>query len=248
MIGKKRRMERLFVGPEKRCLMTPLDHGAWLGPQKGIDNPKDIVTKVLAGGANALLVTPGFLKQVESVITPDIGICLRVSITCGPSPEGKQEVLAATMETALKMDVDAVALSIFFGRGAEPEMQRTISKYIEEAHRYDMPVLAEMIPAADKMYDIDAIAHVSRLGMEMGADIIKTNYAGDPVAYKHVVSSVGLPIIIAGGENKGGEEGTLEMIRDIVKAGAHGVAIGRRVWQAEDPEGLVRKMKQELFK
>lgn len=130
MIGKKRRMERLFVGPEKRCLMTPLDHGAWLGPQKGIDNPKDIVTKVLAGGANALLVTPGFLKQVESVITPDIGICLRVSITCGPSPEGKQEVLAATMETALKMDVDAVALSIFFGRGAEPEMQRTISNTI----------------------------------------------------------------------------------------------------------------------
>ena len=67
------------------------DHGAWLGPQKGIDNPKDIVTKVLAGGANALLVTPGFLKQVESVITPDIGICLRVALLAGQVLKGSKK-------------------------------------------------------------------------------------------------------------------------------------------------------------
>ena len=32
MIGKTRRMSRLFVGEKKRCLLSPLDHGGWLGP------------------------------------------------------------------------------------------------------------------------------------------------------------------------------------------------------------------------
>ncbi|ATW25886.1 class I fructose-bisphosphate aldolase [Candidatus Formimonas warabiya] len=250
MSGKERRMQRIFIGPQRRCLMTPLDHAPWLGPLQGIHQPKEIVQKVLAGGTNALLVTPGFLKQVASLVSPEIGTVLRVSIVAGPSAEAIQETPAATLETALRMDVDAVAVSIFFGRGGESGIMRWMSELIESAYKYDMPVLAEMMPAADKFYQADAIAHVARLGMELGADIIKTNYCGDPVAFRQVVDAVRLPIIIAGGENKKGEdkvEGTINLIKEIVAGGASGVAIGRKVWQDDDPEALVRKMKEALF-
>lgn len=247
MVGKKRRMERLFRGPQGRCLMTPLDHAPWLGPLPGIDKPQEIVRKVLAGGANALLITPGFLQQVSSEVRPETGICLRVSIVAGPSVEAVQETPAATVRTALRLDADAVAVSVFFGRGKECDVVRYMGELIEECSVYDLPVVAEMMPAFDKFYDVEAIAHVARLGMELGADVVKTNYCGDPQAFKHVVDSVCVPIIIAGGENNNGDEGTLAMIRDILEAGAAGVAIGRRVWQSEDPQALVAKMRDVMF-
>jgi class I fructose-bisphosphate aldolase len=39
----------------------------------------------------------------------------------------------------------------------------------------------------------------------------------------------------------------MHMVREIVEAGAAGVAIGRRVWQSEDPERTVRAIHQVLF-
>ena len=51
MTGKDRRLGRVLKGPNRRCLMVPLDHGPWLGPVQGIDRPQPIVEQVLAGGA-----------------------------------------------------------------------------------------------------------------------------------------------------------------------------------------------------
>ena len=56
MTGKSRRLGRILIGTRQQCLMSPLDHGGWLGPQKGIDRPRTIVAAVIKGGANALLV------------------------------------------------------------------------------------------------------------------------------------------------------------------------------------------------
>jgi DhnA family fructose-bisphosphate aldolase class Ia len=111
-----------------------------------------------------------------------------------------------------------------------------------------MPVVAEMMPTAENAYDGQAVAHAARIGFELGADIIKTNYCGDVEAFRRVVASSPVPILTAGGPHKGsGEESTLQLVREVVAAGAAGVAIGRRVWQSDDPEGLVRMMHGILF-
>lgn len=243
MTGKERRLKRLFVGPHKRCLLVPLDHGPWLGPLPGIDRPRPIVEKVVAGGANALLVTPGFMRNIEPVISPDIGIVLRVSLSGGLSEEAVQEVPAVTATTALRLDADAVAVSIFFGRGGEVRMMNWLGQLIEACQGLGMPVLAEMMPPADKFYEAEAIAHAARIGMELGADIIKTNYSGDVEQFRQVIDSIQLPVIIAGGP---GKEDTVAVAREVIQAGAAGIAFGRRVWQAEDPAGIVRQLKQVL--
>ena len=248
MTGKDRRLGRVLKGPNRRCLMVPLDHGPWLGPVKGIDRPRPIVEQVLAGGANALLISPGVTRAVEPVMGPDIGIVLRVSITLGLAPEARQETPVATAETAVCLDADAVAVSIFFGRGEEVATMRFLGRLTEQCYRFGMPVLAEMMPMMDNSYDAVAIAHAARIGFEMGADIIKTNYCGDVEAFKDVVASSPVPIVVAGGPKKeSGGDGTLRMVREIVEAGAAGVAIGRRVWQSQDPQATVRGMHGILF-
>lgn len=247
MPGKQRRLGRLFIGERKRCLMTPLDHGGWLGPVKGIDRPRQIVQAVIGGGANALLISPGFFKAVAPVVPPSVGIVLRISLTAGLSEKGTQETPIASLETALALDADAVAVSVFFGRDGDIEIYRWLAEIVDAGRRFDMPVLAEMMPPADRYYDADAIAHAARIGMEIGADAVKTNYCGDVEAFKQVVAAVPVPIIVAGGPSKGDDSATVAMVRDAVAAGASGVAIGRRVWQSDDPAAITRRIHQVLF-
>jgi DhnA family fructose-bisphosphate aldolase class Ia len=248
MTGKERRMRRLFQGPDQRCLMVPLDHGAWLGPIKGIDRPLPIVRQVLAGGANALLISPGVARLVEPIVDPMVGVALRVSLTLGLAPEARQETPVATVETALRLDADAVAVSIFYGRGGEVETMRFLGKLAERCHRFGVPVLAEMMPPESQAFQPAAIAHAARIGFEMGADIVKTNYCGEIEAFRQVVASAPIPIVVAGGPKKAdGNSDTLQIVRDVVAAGAAGVAIGRRVWQAPDPQHLVREIYGILF-
>jgi fructose-bisphosphate aldolase/2-amino-3,7-dideoxy-D-threo-hept-6-ulosonate synthase len=100
----------------------------------------------------------------------------------------------------------------------------------------------------DAAYDPVSVAHAARIGFEMGADIVKTNYCGDVESFRHVVRSSPVPIVVAGGpKRESGSGGPLQMVHEIMEAGAAGVAIGRRVWQSEDPASTVRQIHQILF-
>ena len=102
-----------------------------------------------------------------------------------------------------------------------------------------------MYPRGKKVrseYDVDVVKHAARIGAELGADIVKTNYTGNPETFKEVVNGCPVPVIIAGGPKMGSEKELLEMIEGSLEAGGRGVAIGRNVFQAEDPTGLVRRI------
>jgi DhnA-type fructose-1,6-bisphosphate aldolase and related enzymes len=240
-------MNRLLVGEKKRCLLSPLDHAGWLGPVKGLDRPRWIVEQVIAGGANAILASPGFFRATADLIPPSVGIVLRVSLTAGLSKQGTQETPIATLDTALQMDADAVAVSVFFGRDGDIEIYSYLADLIQACNAYDMPVVAEMMPPEDRFFKPDAIAHAARIGMEIGADIIKTNYCGNVEDFRKVVESVPVPIIVAGGPKQANEPSLASFTRDAVAGGASGVAIGRRVWQSDDPCGVTRQVYQALW-
>ncbi len=243
-----RRLKRILKGHQKRCLLIALDHGPWLGPVQGIDHPTEIVKCVLDAGATALLMTPGFTKTVEHLLSPTTGVICRVSIAMGLSEEATQETPIATVETALRLDADAVAVSIFFGQGREVPTMRFLGELAESCFKYQLPVVAEMIPAGDKFYDAEAIAHASRIGYEMGADLLKTSYCGEIEAFKQVLTASPIPVLVAGGpSSENGDESTFKMVQEIVDAGASGVAFGRRVWQADDPQKMVRGIHKILF-
>ena len=248
MSGKTRRMDRLFVSEKKLCLLSPLDHGGWLGPVKGINRPRWLVEQVVAGGANAILASPGFFRATADLIPPSVGLVLRVSLTAGLSEKGTQETPISTLEQALRMDADAVAVSVFFGRDGDIEIYSWLAHLIQVCERYEMPVVAEMMPPEKRFFEAEAIAHASRIGMEIGADVIKTNYCGNVEAFSEVVKSVPIPIIVAGGPRKADDPGVTKLVADIVAAGARGVAIGRRVWQSEDPKAVTEQIHGTLFK
>jgi fructose-bisphosphate aldolase/2-amino-3,7-dideoxy-D-threo-hept-6-ulosonate synthase len=124
-------------------------------------------------------------------------------------------------------------------------MLATLGRVADECDQYGMPLLAMMYPRGPKIpneHDADAVAHAARIGAELGADIIKTNYTGDPETFKRVLEGCPAPVIIAGGPKVETTRETLQMVYDSMKAGAAGLSIGRNVFQAKNPTLMVKAL------
>jgi len=52
---------------------------------------------------------------------------------------------------------------------------------------------------------------------------------------------------VAGGPKTTPDTSTLHLVADALQAGAAGVAIGRRVWQSDDPEATTRAIHSVMF-
>ena len=82
----------------------------------------------------------------------------------------------------------------------------------------------------------------ARAGAELGADIVKTSYTGDPRTFEKLVAVCPVPVVVAGGPRKGTTRDLLEMVKEAVDCGAAGVALGRNVWQSSDPARTTRAL------
>ena len=108
-----------------------------------------------------------------------------------------------------------------------------------------MPLVAMMYPRGPKIsseHDVEAVKLAARVGAELGADIVKTNYTGDPDTFKEVVKGCPVPVVIAGGPKIDSIEKLLQMVYDSISVGGAGISIGRNVFQADDPTKVVRAL------
>ena len=93
---------------------------------------------------------------------------------------------------------------------------------------------------ASDVHDGDFVRFHVRIGMVMGADIIKTDWPGSVAALKRIVDETPLPVMLAGGPNNGSDRGTLELVADVMGAGASGILFGRSIFQAREPLAVMR--------
>jgi fructose-bisphosphate aldolase/2-amino-3,7-dideoxy-D-threo-hept-6-ulosonate synthase len=222
-----------------------MDHGLSVGPIKGID--KDIgemVNKIAMGGANAVLGHIGIPLYAHRGYGPDIGLILHLSGSTSLSPESNYKVLVNTVLEAVKLGADGVSLHINLGTKTDPEMLKILGEVSRECRYYGMPLLAMMYPRGENVedeYDVGVVKIAARVAAELGADIVKTNWTGDPDSFKQVVDGCMAPVIIAGGEKVGLRE-ILEITKQSIDVGGAGVAYGRNVFQSSDPTHLLKAL------
>ena len=70
----------------------------------------------------------------------------------------------------------------------------------------------------------------------MGVQMVKTYYCDD---FEKVVAACPVPIVIAGGK-KLPELDALEMAYQAIDQGAHGVDMGRNIFQSDCPAGMAQ--------
>jgi fructose-bisphosphate aldolase/2-amino-3,7-dideoxy-D-threo-hept-6-ulosonate synthase len=161
-------------------------------------------------------------------------------------PDSDEKVPVADVFEAIKLGADAISIHINVGCKTEPEQLRHLGQTAKICEDWGMPLLAMMYPRGEKIddeFDVEYVKHAARIGAELGADIIKTNYTGSIETFKEVIHGCLVPVVLAGGPKKEKVEDFLEMVYDAIQAGGAGVSTGRNVFQADDPT----KMTQVLY-
>ncbi|MGC9397613.1 MAG: class I fructose-bisphosphate aldolase [Anaerolineae bacterium] len=233
-----RRLNRILRADGK-ALIVALDHGLLDGPCKGLERPGETITQIVAGGADAVLTSYGIARRFAKELAR-VGLILRIDgngTRLGSGEAGS--ALLLNIESALRLGADAVAVNAFPGAAEELRSLQNLAAAVEAAHPWGLAVLGEMVPGgfdSDPSWrTLENIALSTRIGAEMGADLIKTPYAP---GFERVVETTYTPVVILGGAKRGNERAMLTDIKAAVDAGGAGVAIGRNIFQCAAPRAM----------
>jgi predicted phospho-2-dehydro-3-deoxyheptonate aldolase len=240
-VGKTRRLKRIMQ-PDNHTVIVPMDHGVTVGPIQGITNMQEITDKLVKGKADAILVHKGIARRLD---TGNAGLIVMLSglSNLSPNPNGKVQV--CSVGEALRLGADAVSVHVNVGAQDEDRMLANLGKVSEECEHYGLPLLAMMYPRGPKIqneHDVTVVAHAARIGAELGADIIKTNYTGSVESFKTVTESCPSPVVIAGGPKCKSLQEVLQTTSDAIQAGAAGLSIGRNVFQCDSPTQITKAL------
>jgi len=244
-IGKAIRLERIMNRVTGKTLIVPMDHGVTMGPIPGLIDMTEMVDRVAEGGANAVLGHRGLPMYGHRRYGRDIGLILHLSGSTRLSPDPNRKVLVMTVEEAITMGADAVSVHINVGADDESEMLSILGRVSQECMRWGMPLVAMMYPRGQRVkseHDVEVVKLAARVGAELGADIVKTNYTGDIDSFREVTKGCPAPVVIAGGPRMATDRDVLQMVWESIQAGGAGASIGRNIFQAPDPTKMVRAM------
>jgi predicted phospho-2-dehydro-3-deoxyheptonate aldolase len=249
MTGKEIRLKKLFKH-SRRLFTVPMDHGITIGPVPGLKDMRRVVAQVVEGGADAVIVHKGLVKQLAGVLRPshcELIVHLSASTALGPDPNRKE--LVTSVEHAIRLGAIAISAHVNLAGNFEAAMLKDLGLVAEQCELWGMPLLAMMYVrdgSKESEYDPVKIKHAARVAEEIGADIIKVNYTGSPETFQEVTQSVSLPVIIAGGPKLDSSYNLLVMVAEAIEAGAQGVSIGRNVFQDPEPARLAASIRQVL--
>lgn len=244
-LGKQIRLERILNRNTRRAIIVPLDHGVTVGPLAGLIDMRQTLSQIAFGGANAVIMHKGLVRCGHRGSGPDIGLIIHLSASTSLSPFPNAKTLVATVEEALRLGADAVSVHVNLGDENERVMLEDMGRVSTTAAVWGMPMLAMMYARGPKIsneYDPDVIAHCARVGMELGADLVKVPYTGDVDSFQRVVDACCIPVVIAGGPKMNNVREVLQMVEDALQAGASGLSIGRNIFQDEDPSTLLKAL------
>ncbi|MGA8424450.1 MAG: 3-hydroxy-5-phosphonooxypentane-2,4-dione thiolase [Thermoplasmata archaeon] len=238
--GLQNRVARMFPTQSGNTVMLAVDHGYFMGPTRRLENARATIAPLLPH-ADALALTRGILRTSvpPSTSTP---IVLRVSGGATVLKDDlSDEAVTTSMTEALRLNVSAVALSVFVGSPHEHESLVHLSELVDDGEELGMPVMA--ITAVGKELekrDARYLALACRVSAELGAHLVKTYFCED---FEKVVEGCPVPLVVAGGPKLDSDQAALELAHHAIAAGAHGIDMGRNIWQSDHPVAMLKGLR-----
>jgi DhnA family fructose-bisphosphate aldolase class Ia len=250
MTGKVMRLKRV-IDPAGVSVICALDHG--MTSPTFLEPLADITTRAaetVAGGANVIMMSKGMIKIAEPAFSPTTSLALLLSASASPDGDRPEIVQIAEVEEALVLGADAVVLFTALGGDTESSMIEILAGVGRECAALGMPFIAEAefpttyasVEELKDQYGFEYLRRNVRLCAELGADIVKTNWPGDPESFgKLVEASSGIPVVLAGGSRLEDKD-LLWRMQVAVEAGAIGCSVGRNIFMHESPEAITRAL------
>jgi class I fructose-bisphosphate aldolase len=182
----------------------------------------------------------------------DIPLIIKLNGKTSFQSEEPLSLQLCTVKKAAELGAIGVGYTIYVGSEFEEQMLKEFSRLEDEAHSLGMIVIAWMYPRGKKVAgrenDRDVVAYGSRLALELNADFVKVPYTGDPESFAWSVRAAGKTGVLAQGGKKTDWDNLEEEIGGVMQAGAAGIAIGRNVWQDENPDEVSKKLAEIVYK
>jgi len=247
----------LLANESGNAVVVALDHGIAKGPVEGFENPRETLRNILEGEPDAIIARAPFaqryrdlLQESETsvILAPDI-----LTFSTLPAQSDGDDMWTGAYSTDFIKEFDPAGVKVVLNFGRESrERHRENIEYIvqlyEELQDTGIPLIVEPVMWGSRVpdgFELDpaSLDDCTRIGWELGADILKLPYPGDQEAFADIVKRTPVPLMILGGPATT-PEATLSDVEEAMDAGARGIMIGRSIWQTEDPAGMVEAMKR----
>lgn len=237
---------------EGRSMLLAYDQGLEHGPSTDFDernvDPSFIMDVASKGKFNGVVFQKGTAERYYDGRVP---LIVKVN---GKTALSKGEPISrqvCSVQHAASLGAKGVGYTIYLGSGLESEMLAEFGRIQEQAHERGIAAIAWIYPrgaAVQNDTSKEVVAYAARTGLELGADAVKIKYTGDPASFSWAVKSAGgVRVFMSGGPKAPTDDDFLKQVKGVIEAGGTGLAVGRNVWQNQDPLAMADKLRKVIF-
>lgn len=249
-LGKLVRLNRIFAHPSCRLCSVAVDHlvAYQHGLPPGLRNVPETIKTLVQGKPDAITMYKG---MAEHAFAPYAGriplIITSVAFTLDDAIMHQH----ARPHECMRLGADAISAAIALRSAREGDYLKMLAGIVEEAAQYELPVIAHIYPRdfsgePKVVHDPENILYAVRVGVELGADVIKVPYTGDIESFREIIATSPVPVVAAGGPKANSLLEALDLMDGAIAAGASGATIGRNIWGDPDPVAALEAFKRVI--
>ena len=243
------------IAKNGKVMLLAYDQGMEHGPKdfsgKNSD-PQFILDIAAKGGFTGVVFHKGVALKYFEPYLGKVPLVLKLNGRTNLVPsDDAYSPQVATVKDAVKLGADAIGYTIYAGSPKEAKMFEEYARIEAEARDYGIPTIIWSYPRGrnvprEKEKSPEMVAYAARVALELGADIVKVNYPGKD-GFKYTVENAGKTLVISAGGSKESDEQFLQKAKEVMDAGGAGFAVGRNVWQHNEPMKITAQLRQIIF-
>jgi DhnA family fructose-bisphosphate aldolase class Ia len=241
------RANRLFDRASGRSFTVAVDRPLMGGVRHGGPSIRELVGRAAAAEPDAIVLSPGALKQSWDLFAYRGGPAAIVRIDHLLARDfargrGEHHRMLCSVDDAIARGADAVLVFLIdgFEDGATfADNIAAVSRVVADARRFGVPVIVESVlwgARSTDERDPEGLAAACRMAAELGADVVKTQHTGDAASMRGVIEACSVPVMVLGGAPTSDPRALVDYTIEAIEAGAAGVIFGRNVYLSEDAD------------
>ncbi len=238
-----------------KVLILAMDHGLEHGP---VDfdpvpetmDPNTVFDVATHDAVTAMAVQKGVAEAYYPSYEDDVNLLVKLNGTSNLWMGEPDSAVTCSVDYAAELGADAVGFTVYGGSNHENEMVEEFRQIQEDAREYDLPVVMWSYPRGQGVKNDTkpkTISYAARLALELGADIAKVKYPGSPEDMAHAVRAAGRTRVVMSGGSKIDDDAFVELVENVIGVGGAGLAVGRNVWQRENPEAMLDRLESVIY-
>ncbi|MUW14507.1 aldolase [Halorubrum sp. CBA1125] len=243
------------ISRDGKSLILAYDHGLEHGPvdfepNPATADPERLFELATHDAVTALAVQKGLAEAFYPDYADDVNLLLKLNGTSNLWMGEPDSAVNCTAEYAAGIGADAIGFTVYGGSNHEVEMAEEFREAQEGAREHDMGVVMWSYPRGQGVKNDTSsgtVSYAARLGLELGADVVKVKYPGSAEAMGEAVRMAGPTKVVMSGGTMRDDEAFLRNVANAIDAGARGLAVGRNVFQRDDPERILDALEAVVF-